>query len=55
MQPVSSSPAAVAAIANFSDFSFIGILDFQSTPVFEARDFIAPPRLHLQLPHYRRI
>jgi hypothetical protein len=32
MQPESSRPTAVTAIANFSDVSFIGILDFPIDP-----------------------
>ena len=42
MQPESSRPAAVTAIANFSDVNFIGILDFQSKVRWSRRETLLP-------------
>jgi hypothetical protein len=42
MQPESSKPAAVTAIANFSDVSFIGILEFQSRARRSRRETLLP-------------
>jgi hypothetical protein len=40
MQPESSRQAAVTAIANFSDVSLSGILDFQSKAIYSKRGAI---------------
>jgi hypothetical protein len=42
MQPESNSPAAVTAIANFSDVSFNGILDFQIKAMYVRRKPFRP-------------
>src|ERR1700722_1444270 len=59
MQPESSRQAAVTAIANFSDVSFIDILDFQSKAIYSKsgpfRPATTPPSLPTLSPKLTRI
>src|SRR3984957_18057200 len=59
MQPESNRPAAVTAIANFSDVSFIDILDFQSKAIYSEngpfRPATTPPSLPTLSPKLTRI
>src|ERR1700722_950935 len=50
MQPESSRPAAVTAIANFSDVSFNGILGFQSKAIYSKCGAFCPATTPPSLP-----